>query len=463
LTVSVAIVGGGMAGLELATSLASCPGLDIEVFERGPFLRCAHIDWDTAIYAGDEKTRRWTAKDWGEGGGLSERLGGRSLCYHGILLEIESAALAAWPQEWTRLLAGQNGVYRAVSDSLRPEFPELETRTLSPTAVRLGMKHVPQAAYFESHSKRLRAYSALPRALRLAEAGQSLRITRAAAHRLRRTANGSWCVDLIDADGNAYTRSHFQCCVLAASAITNITLLSQILQHELTTRITDHLSVGVLARLPPGNALDMFRHRKLWSGYIPVPALAANIFVQERAPLYNNDRLVELFAVIEQGTGRADYSELRAAPAISGHAPRTSVTGRVSTSDRTRLIQVKRHLREIVNQMAEGVLDEVKNEGQSSARYLKYDDAYHALTEQQLTGTFAWFDLPYGSFEHEACSHPIGSEGALAVTPHLEVESLPGLYLAGPGTFVRPGAANPALTILAMSRILADIIRATYV
>jgi choline dehydrogenase-like flavoprotein len=205
--------------------------------------------------------------------------------------------------------------------------------------------------------------------------------------------------------------------------------------------------------------------------------MATNIFVQERAPLPNGDRLVEIFAVIEQGRSRADYSELTATPAEGGRASRTYVTGKVSANDRARVADVKRHVRQIVNQIAEGVPYDVTRQeseaelprhdgnvsrGGKNARWLRYDDAYDAVTEHRLAGTFAWFGHPYGSFEHEACSHPIGFDGPLTVTRHLEVEGLPGLYLAGPGNFVRPGAANPALTILAMSRFLAATISAAY-
>src|SRR5437762_14385762 len=64
-TATVAVIGGGMAGLEVAAALATRRGLEVEVFERGPQLRREHIDWDTTVYAGDEKTQRWSAKDWG--------------------------------------------------------------------------------------------------------------------------------------------------------------------------------------------------------------------------------------------------------------------------------------------------------------------------------------------------------------------------------------------------------------
>jgi hypothetical protein len=236
----VAILGGGMAGLEAAVFLASDPRIQVEVIERGPSLRREHIEWDMTVYPGDEKTRRWISKDWGAGGGLSERLGGRSLCYHGVCLAIESETLADWPHEWAALLAGEEGGYVRVRESLMPQFPELQPRHLSPGATKLGMKHVPQAAYFDSDTRRLRAYSPLHNALRLTERGDSLRISQGAAQLLRRARDGRWSVDLLDVSGDTRTREGFDACILACSAIGNLTLLGQTLRHELTTRITDH-------------------------------------------------------------------------------------------------------------------------------------------------------------------------------------------------------------------------------
>jgi choline dehydrogenase-like flavoprotein len=74
----------------------------------------------------------------------------------------------------------------------------------------------------------------------------------------------------------------------------------------------------------------------------------------------------------------------------------------------------------------------------------------------------AFYDFPYGAYEHESSTHPIGAPGPLTITNDLELKELPGVYLLGPGNFVPPGAANPALTIMAMSRMLADKVRDRY-
>jgi hypothetical protein len=108
-----------MAGLELAVALAQRRGVYVEIIERGPALRRDHVEWDRASYPGDQKSRHWSGAGWGAGGGLSERLGGRSLCYHGVFLGIEPQALRDWPPGWQRLLGGEDALYQAVPAELR--------------------------------------------------------------------------------------------------------------------------------------------------------------------------------------------------------------------------------------------------------------------------------------------------------------------------------------------------------
>ena len=113
MTMRAAVIGGGLAGLEVAAALATHNDLHVDVIERGPSTRREHIQWDKSVRAGDEKVRRWSSDGWGAGGGLSERLGGRSLCWNGVLLGIEPSALEAWPVPWRTRLTGPGGFVRA--------------------------------------------------------------------------------------------------------------------------------------------------------------------------------------------------------------------------------------------------------------------------------------------------------------------------------------------------------------
>ncbi|WP_131770175.1 hypothetical protein, partial [Candidatus Protofrankia californiensis] len=145
------------------------------------------------------------------------------------------------------------------------------------------------------------------------------------------------------------------------------------------------------------------------------------------------------------------------------------ITTAVSSADLDRIGKVRQELLRLADEIAQGSLLDItaprpdggclvgpadgENQDEASRKFGEAE-AFHALLAEPLAGRVAQFELPYGSFEHEACSHPLG--GALKVTTDLEVEALPGVYLAGPGNFPRLGAANPALTIISMSRWLGD-------
>ena len=72
-----------------------------------------------------------------------------------------------------------------------------------------------------------------------------------------------------------------------------------------------------------------------------------------------------------------------------------------------------------------------------------------AMTASGRTSTYSF---PIGSEQHEAGTLHLG--GAL-LDERAKERAVGGLYVTGPATFPRTGAANPALTILALSARLA--------
>ncbi|MFF5176155.1 NAD-binding protein [Micromonospora sp. NPDC000089] len=443
----IAVVGGGMAGLELAAALAARGAAHIEVIERGPATRRDHILWDRETYPGDEKTRRWTGEGWGADGGLSERLGGRSLCYHGVLLGIEPYALDAWPTAWVDRLAGPKGYYRSIPAELEPAFPELWPARPSAGAAGLGLRHVPQAVRVLDDGRRLTAYTPLTAVMELARS-RALEIVRAAAVRVEPKGARSWTVEVVGPDGAPERRGPFDACVLAASAIGNVQLLSRSLDREMETNLTDHLCVGGLVRLPAGVPLNEFRHRKVWSGYLPVSELDANIFVREFEPLPNGDRFLDIHAVVEQDDSDQGSSTLLASP--TG----TNITPVLSTADEQKLAAVQDRVRDIACAMGQ---ESVRSETEMRGTWTHAQESIH----RQAAHSVAYYQLPYGEYEHESATHPIGGAG-ITIGVDLDVEELPGVYVTGPGAFPRIGAANPALTILSMSRSLATILSDRY-
>ena len=449
----IAVVGGGLAGLEVAVAAAE-GGSAVEVFEPGPRTRTRHVYWDTTTHAGDEKVRSWTSDGWAAGGGLSERLGGRSLCYHGVLLGLEPAALASWDPAWARRLAGDGGLYASILDSLRADFPELEARERYPRLGALGLRHVPQAARLDD-AGRFEAYSPLARTLDLVAAGR-IRLTRARVRAVVPEPGG--CAVEIERPSGTERRRGFDTCVLASSAIGNVQLLAASLRRDITTSVTDHFCVGAFVRLPPGPPLTPFRHRMVWSGFVQLGEIGTNLFFFERPPLACGDRIVELDAVVEQQGELGSLSELRVQVLSDG--VRSHIRAHVSEASRALVDAARVEVRRWAERLAGGVVVDVVRDPSSrsaaargDAPWSDHGEALEAIAAAAV-GAFSEYEVSYGGFEHEACTHPISDGGPVPVTSDLEVVELPGVHVAGPGAFPRLGAANPALTIIAMSRWL---------
>ncbi|MEV0616643.1 GMC oxidoreductase [Nonomuraea sp. NPDC050404] len=75
-------------------------------------------------------------------------------------------------------------------------------------------------------------------------------------------------------------------------------------------------------------------------------------------------------------------------------------------------------------------------------------------TWRPLSGDLVTYASALGTVNHEGCTIRLGD----GLTERHEVVDLPGLYVLGPATFPRLGAANPSLTTLALSRRLAGIL-----
>ena len=468
MTTRVAVIGGGLAGLEAAAGLAAHDGVHVDVIERGPATRREHIQWDKTVHAGDEKVRRWRSDGWGAGGGLSERLGGRSLCWNGVLLGLEQRALEAWPDHWQARLTGPGGFYEQIYADLDDDFPAITRRRLSHVAEEIGLRHVPQCVVYEPQQRRLRSYSPLGEVLALA-AAERVTITRGAVERLRERGTGGWVVEVRDDQQPTRTLGPVDVCILAASAIGNVQVLARSVEDAVTTRVTDHLALGAIVRIHRGDSLGAFEHREIWHGYTPIPGVAGNAFVVELGALPSGERVVELLAVLEQGEGPEDYSVVTVGPEPRDPAASTSIATRLTTRDAETLAQAHQELVGLAETIAGAPVADVSVDADvgspkrlgagdpisAEARWSGRDDAFRAVVTHASADCVASFSFPYGSFEHEACSHPLGAARWPAVDESLQVIDLPGVYAVGPGSFPRMGAANPALTLLSLSRWLA--------
>lgn len=445
------VVGGGLAGLEFALHSA-VKGNKIVVYEAGPDLRKGHVHFDTRVLAGDEKKVHWTADAHWAIGGISERLGGRSLCYHGVMLPLEPQALESWPEVWQKRLNGAGGLYRQLQQEFTEKYPEMTRQQ----AVSMPLKHAPQAAVVGENAA-FSSYSPLYQLEPFVRDGV-INIERATIARVDKKPDGFY---LIDEQGQTMNEVPFERCILSASALVNNKIITQSLGHSTTARVTDHYCLGIAVKTKGGDRIADYRHEMLWHGFSEHHDLNANIFVVERPNLERGERLILLMAVMEQNPEQSEFSELHC---------------RYSEGKTTLEIQ-SNHAAAAVenyNQLARRIVDFASDQlntklvplfdtptEQSGAFFgategTELDQALDALNQTEKADVYTRFVFPYGAYEHESCTHPIGGSGDIALTESLELTSMPGVYAIGPGAFPRLGIANPALTICSLSRWLAS-------
>lgn len=252
-------------------------------------------------------------------------------------------------------------------------------------------------------------------------------------------------LDVFDRSGNSDSRGGFDACVLSASAIGNAQIVARTLGPDVETTITGHFSMGVLARLPAGPALAELRHAGLWAGYLPRAEIGANLFVQEMAPLEDGDRMVKVAVFAEQGLSPEDYSRL-SVMIDDGRTSDTYIDTRIPLRDRRRLAGLRDELADVVRQIAQGDVADVTGSwggfavppprgetepGRSKAQWQAHDNALQTLLDQPKPGHMAFYDFPYGAFEH----------GDLATTSSSSSRSFPTSFWSAPApsrAWVRP-------------------------
>lgn len=430
-------MGSGLSGSRIAVLLATgSPSADVEVtlLEAGPFSRRCHEGRDRREHPGDARRRSWpdTGSDrWGPLSGAKARVGGRSLCWHGQLVTLEEYARADWPAAWRERLPGLSvGVTAELA-------PPPEASAVPAEWREAGLGPVAQAARLCADASGTvgdwSAYTPLDRAQRLPNLSI---ISGAAVSGIAPSGRG---VRIALVDGAPIFAD---ICVLSAGATGNVALLAQSLGATLEVPLCDHLCAGAVIGFrgaspqPPAR-----RGEATLLGYVSDPQLRANLFFQELAP-YEEIRALDLWVLAEQLPGYA--SRLTARPTREGPAS-VAIEPRCGPGDRERLrVAVEQAMRR-----GEEVLGGAQAVRHMGAESMAIDHA------RQRPGTWAHYERPIGSVDHEACSHGIGK----LCDEDLSLPEIPGVFLNGPGVFPRMGAANPGLTLLALSNWLAESIK----
>ncbi|MFI1536194.1 FAD-dependent oxidoreductase [Streptomyces anandii] len=467
---SVLVVGAGMSGLSTALELSERGVRDIVVVDPGPFTGFEHRSRTPNTVLPD--TPPWwrsASPHYAELPGVTGPLGGRSRCWHGVLLPINPRVLAQhWPKDTADLLLAEvPGSYRAVTQELlewqstsgdlrpdrTPDDPREELRAIWPE---LSLQPVPQAGWSVDgpDGRLVWAYSPL-----MAWAGCGL--ARHSGLDLPRVVSGPRAVRVLVEAGSVrgvvlatpdrgVREVSADVVVLAAGTLENTRLYAQALAEEgdIVTRwpgLNDHVTHGYAIPLPRALAERWTRsdHRFLWSDH--EDDLNANLFMEVHAAGLA-EPVLDLWWMAQQEEPFRD--EIRFDP--SGHAPSRETTvwaGQVEASFSAADEEAIRRRDEITGKLLEALDVDATAEG----RFVDFDPAAKAAL---ATGTANHYVSRLGTADHEAGTVPLGKRlGFGGRSP-----SVGNLFVTGPATFPAAGAANPSLTILALATHTAEAV-----
>lgn len=459
-----------MSGLSTALELSERGAQDILVTDPGPFTGFEHRSRTPSTSLPDAP-RWWSSASphYAELPGVSGPLGGRSRCWHGVLLPISRRVLAQhWPKDTAdRLLGAGPGSYRAVTRELlewqsvsgdarpdrTPDDPREELRTIWPD---LSLQPVPQAGWSVDgpDGRLVWAYSPL-----MAWADRGL--ARHAGLHLPHVVSGLRAIRVLVEAGSVRgvllaapdgrTREvRADVVVLAAGTLENTRLYAQALAEEgdIVTHwpgLNDHVTHGYAIPLPSALAERWARsnHRFLRSDH--EDELNANLFMEVHAAGLA-EPVLDLWWMAQQEEPFRD--EIRFDP--PGHAPsraNDAWVARVDASFSAADEEAIRRRDEITGKLLEALDVGTAPEG----RFVDFDPAAEAAI---ATGTANHYISRLGTADHEAGTVPLGQRlGFGGSSP-----SVGNLFVTGPATFPAAGAANPSLTILALAAHTAEAV-----
>jgi choline dehydrogenase-like flavoprotein len=475
---SVAVVGAGLAGLELARELAARGVPDVLVLEAGDVHDPRHVniakDPDTAARlwlqpATDATFRRpWesaTPPHYTGAAGLRRRLGGRSLYWYGVTLPIEPWALASWPASVVADLTGSwhggPSLYDRVSARLlgSPGDHGLDGEKVGGLLLRTtpeALRHDP------GDPRRWSAYSPLD-AWRDPVTGEPLAerpgcrlVTGAEVLEVLHDSAGCHGVRVRQRPGGEVVTVRAADVVLAAGTLENTRLAIQALAgrgalaRPRLDGLNDHLVQGFLARFT-GSAAAALLDRLPPGNRFAASEIRSNVYV-ETVALGRGEVLLDVRASGEQLRSRDCYVECRP---VDGTPWPYDVHAGTSPADREVLAVQQDVLGRLWDDLAPGSgplrFDDFEAPARTNEAVLP---EHMATVAPGVPVTWASY---LGSEDHEGGTLPLGE----VLTDDHEFAALPHLFAAGPASFPRAGAANPGLTALALAHRLAGHLSTT--
>lgn len=476
----VTIVGAGMAGLEVAAHLVD-QGISVLLLESGAHGENRH---DGVSLGSDEALRRWlvpesdphftrpwvslTPPHYTGPSGLRRRVGGRSLYWYGVCLGIDSWALETWPativDELTRTWRNGPALYDLTRSMLMEWGAFSHDCDESIVVIGRQFRPTPRAVQrSRAAHDRWRAYSPLDRwrdpdlggPCMLPE-GLSIRPT-THVHAIRPDPSGvGYQLDLAAIDGDIAESMSVGTLVLAAGTLENTRLVrsaiadsSQKQTPPHTYGLNDHIVQGFFVRIPE----EDYAHVR---GRLPEGSRYSSGDKDSRTNLFleitlgpDGNVLIDVRATGEQRPDERSYLTTTTDGALGVAVELTNEDSSLIADQRATLSRIWVEIAELLSLRADSLeFGEFNSPKRVNAFVLPES------IENAPTGTALTWSSYIGVEDHEAGTLPLGS----LLTESHEVQGLPNVFVAGPASFPRMGAANPTLTSLALARRLATIL-----
>jgi hypothetical protein len=440
---STIIVGAGLSGSMSALNASARSTL---LLEAGGTVLSKH-EWQSGIDF--ERTKLWTAQGPFFGSpdsGLKLRPGGRSLCWHGIVLRMTQFELSSpWPLDVVTQLTKPGGAYDLLENHLAKQtysdltapVHEHELELCDVVSGHLGRQaQIPPRAIRRHANQTLEPYSAIEPAVRL---GVELRAGVARSIRMGRRDD----VVVETADGREFSGKNL---ILAAGAIENARLAHGVqvaIGASGKTRVFnlwDHIVQGFLFRSYDPELIFLARQqpKSIPFAYWVELDIRCNGFMS----VLETDEGSVLFDIwlMGESDGRSVSLEVNTRQSL--------VKSSLSPNDKTVVMRQGLRLRQL---------------GAELRRPLKLAPSDSGSFEEACASTRDLRDdrgvpyiVPLGNVDHEGGTLPLGGQdvddvGALRVLPSIRV--------VGPAIFPTSGWANPSLTTMALAQQFATTVR----
>lgn len=489
--VDVAIVGGGFTGLQFAAELWAAGVSSVMIIEAGPLDGVIH---NNLAYDGKEAEELWlctkrdrhfwrpwrsvTPPHFSGRAGLRRLLGGRSLYWQGITIPIENWALQEpwWPKDIVDILTrswrkGASLYQQVVEDincwrilpasTAKPtEFSQeffqalgLHGATVAPAMVRhhyIGGGEIRVAAYspIELFSENLENSVALPKLSCETMVGGIL----LAGNRVRG-------LRLINPSSGALSDISCEYAILAAGTIENtrIALQTKFDLHNslpIARGLVDHIVQGFVVRVA-GKDID----KNLMDGIQPGPIYHIYSDEQLRSNFFmaisrdnNCDLTIDVWTMGEQMPHSCNYVVCKP---TANWPWATRVKSDLVDSDNL----VLRGQQMVCNEIWNKIQTLLGQKG-PDLEFLDFNGSKETLlhaSRRARNGDLEYYEpltwaSPLGTVDHEGGTLPYGH----TLNSDGEFHEIKNLYAIGACSFPRLGAANPALTNLALVRNVAS-------